>query len=848
MLMPSRSPVGCHSCHQLLNTLTEKWKSCHLWLYLLALGFDTNCGDGISLLGKNMFDFPNSGAFFYVALFLFTKLDPSHAAEVFRNCTFGSVSSHEFRSQCSKWLNHLSNEHQTLFPQVVPSALMSPGGPKFIQLMYAFVRHTLVEDIKMISRGTDTPFAEVIRFRPQDVSMANARCRVAYKKLLRTFQRQDFIVQEYDRKALILIDKINKMQSEYRILETQSCKMKQNDQTKNDKIERIQKVRSMWPLVTEMLESLKKEKEIVNSELDTLKSCNKQHILDGTNIVFSIPRLLAHRVDSDIHQHCTGNIYEAEKLNFLTVIQLLNEALRGLRDEHIEFELNQLQNTENKVTLLNKVLKDLTAKRLQMERHIVSLRESISREREKWEVKWETILGHRPFILVSDLDLEWDLLSSLPLDDFNPAEDDSVFFESLKSCPDVFYSIHEESCEKDEAALETMMDKSSTPPKWICSVSSELSKECDKRDALVEKITKKVMSESPQSDEGKGTTLEGLIKSLSTNPFVARKQIPRTPEHLFTNIRKSWKEAMQTEGSSDTELAPTEVMTEGLMDARPTVQKMAGPKCSVPASPVPDFDLDFERKAQLSSAEFKPQEQTGLSHIIGSPVLETYGEKARESTEAQELKCCVSKKGSVEDLQEETFQPIKSSMSTSDTYSENNSRTGDVLSDHCQGPLMNRTMHWNISTLLNSVCDEAGCSVIWDEMLPEELGGIDLNSSVDSEPGVIDSTCITSVSENKGDITNLLDLESLFNAHKAQRSTVSRSEEMPCQTHNGSDSVDWSLSPSLTLEERERDELCCPVKLFCMEECIKISSPSLMIKEQLNEKLGTEEPSSEQNL
>ncbi|NXW52800.1 HAUS6 protein, partial [Nyctiprogne leucopyga] len=107
-------------------------------------------------------------------------------------------------------------------------------------------------------------------------------------------------------------------------------RMKQNDQNKNDKMEIIQKVRSMWAVVMEMLTSLKNEKEVVDSVLD---DCVGQCILDGTDVVFSVPQLLAHRVQRDIHQICTGNIYEAEKLNFLTVIQLLNEALRTLRDE-----------------------------------------------------------------------------------------------------------------------------------------------------------------------------------------------------------------------------------------------------------------------------------------------------------------------------------------------------------------------------------------------------------------------------------------------------------------------------------------------------------------------------------
>lgn len=48
-------------------------------------------------------------------------------------------------------------------------------------------------------------------------------------------------------------------------------------------------------------------------------------------------------------------------------------------------------------------------------------------------------------------------------------------------------------------------------------------------------VAKAVVSESPQSSEGKGMALEDLINILAVNPFLTRKQIPRTPE----NLRKS---------------------------------------------------------------------------------------------------------------------------------------------------------------------------------------------------------------------------------------------------------------------------------------------------------------------
>ncbi|NXX60204.1 HAUS6 protein, partial [Scopus umbretta] len=74
-------------------------------------------------------------------------------------------------------------------------------GPKFVHLFYRFARHVVVEDMKRISKGTDIPFAEYVKLRPKDKYMAEARHRVAYNKLLQILQREDFVLQEYKKKA-----------------------------------------------------------------------------------------------------------------------------------------------------------------------------------------------------------------------------------------------------------------------------------------------------------------------------------------------------------------------------------------------------------------------------------------------------------------------------------------------------------------------------------------------------------------------------------------------------------------------------------------------------------------------
>ncbi|NXC17673.1 HAUS6 protein, partial [Corythaeola cristata] len=167
------------------------------------------------------------------------------------------------------------------------------------------------------------------------------------------------------------------------------------------------KVRSMWTLIMEMLASLKKQKEVVDSVLDKLEDCADEYVLDGTTVVLRVPELLACRVQSDRYYVYIGDVYEAGKLNFLTVIQLLNEALMTLRDECCQLELKQPVEPfwvlENRITLCNGLLKNLQANRLKiMQEHRVSVSGSVSRTQEDWEVKWKSFLGQCPFSLTLD--------------------------------------------------------------------------------------------------------------------------------------------------------------------------------------------------------------------------------------------------------------------------------------------------------------------------------------------------------------------------------------------------------------------------------------------------------------
>ncbi|XP_010006785.1 PREDICTED: HAUS augmin-like complex subunit 6 [Chaetura pelagica] len=894
-----------------------------------------------------MFDTPNNHAFNQVSYFLFTMLDAARAAEDFKDCSFllgGVVAVREFRRQCLAWLKDIANEDQTILPQITPSLFVYPGGPKIVNVFCQLARHVVIEDMKRNCTGTDTSFAEVVKLTPQDSYMADARCRVAYNKLLQIFQKEDFVIQEYEKKAQLLITEIKQMKSEYAALQIQPGKIEQNDQKENDRMKRIQKVRSMWTLITEVLASLKKEKEVVDS---VLEDCAVQCILDGTSVVISVPRILADRIEGDMHQRFTGNTYEDENLNFVTVIQLLNEALKTLKDERCETELNQeLQDMENSLILCSRALHDLKAKRLKIEQeHLVS---TISKEQGDWEAKWKNCLGECPFNLILDQCPALKLMALQPQssDVEEDDDDEDVFSQLLVSLPDVCDAeVHDE---KDDGPFETVMDvampspscrnpplpprissvplklsevsenrdvsteknlhtktsereKKPVPPKLLEngrdeSASSETrdnagdhiiqTESADKedflrksKDDLAEQVGRTVMSDSPESSEEKGMALEDLISSLAFNPFLTRKQIPRTPENLLTEIRSSWRKAIQSEGSSETELSQTEVTVEAApIDVTSTVQNAADSAlvCSIPASPLPDFDLPLsERKSQLSSTEFRPQEQMKINHIIESPVSETSGMLKSEGTEEQELECTIWSKSCVEDTKE-----LKS-MNTPNICSEDNRGTGVLPSDSFEGSVVDGMLHWDVPSLLNFVCCESNHLGIWNETLPEEFN-TDSNISASSEDSfcVTDSVFVTGSSKNKGDTEkSKLDPQSPFNTHKSLERTACRSEDELHQTHNRGESVACRSALSHTPEGK--DEFYSPLKLFCLDEKftrtpspvafneIKYSLSSLLVscqhlgemasrihevpfdlipksedEEQLNKKPDTKEPSS----
>ncbi|XP_066844757.1 HAUS augmin-like complex subunit 6 isoform X1 [Anser cygnoides] len=930
----------------------SNWERTHLWLCLLALGFDPDAAAeffGRELdLGVSMFDTPNVGAFHVVAQFLFTKLDEMRAEEVFRDCMLPEqiTRDSEFRKQCCSWLKDITNESKSCLPQIATSSFLSPAGHKFIHLMYRFARYVMIENLRKNSVGSDTSFAEAVNLTPECMYKAEVRCSVACNKLLQILQKEDIIIREYNKKSQFLIKEIKQIKSEYAYHQQQLFKMKLNDQNRNDKTERIQKVRNMWTFVMDTLTSLKKETEIVDS---VIEGHVDQYTLAGTNV--NVPQLLADKVESEMHEVCTGNLYEGEKLNFLTVIQLLNEALRILRDECCQFKSKHFQDIKNTSEFQNKILSNLKAVRQKIEeQHRMSLRESISGKQKELEMKWKSFLDRCASCLKRGQDPDLDLLQGMSLSSFHTAEEayeDTVSCQLATSIPDICDSIYDINYKKDDETSGSMMDNSTLQAtRWISSESLNLSEASESSDTLIEKdfqietyngkekpvtpkiseeteedltiseslentviqtgsavqkedplkkareelaeeVAKTVTSESPQSGGGEGITLEDLISSLTFNPFLTRQQIPRTPENLLTEIRSSWRKAIQTDNSSDTELAPAEVKTEEApMDASPTVWNKADPTLvwSTSSSPVPDFDSPLlETKSQLSCTEFTAQNQMRINNISGCPVWETSGVQENESDKEQELEHTVLSRSFVQKTEESTCLDVENSINTLDVFSESNSKINTVPSNRLWDSLVDRILQWDAPSVLSSDNCEVAEAGILHETLPKDFDSIDANKSTSSESDfdVLNSKDVPGSTKIKDCAQKSnLDVQSQFSRYEMLKKTASGNREKLHQTDTGDESVSYISDLNLR-PEKERDDFCSTLDLFRLdEEFTRTPSPlsfpkgnhslspllvfsqdleemasrihkipldlmhKLKDEEQLNEKLGSKEPSS----
>uniref|UniRef100_A0A2K5ID84 HAUS augmin-like complex subunit 6 N-terminal domain-containing protein n=1 Tax=Colobus angolensis palliatus TaxID=336983 RepID=A0A2K5ID84_COLAP len=687
----------------------------HLWMYLQALGFEPGpatiaCGKIVSHTHLGVFCWP----------------------------PFDQKSDTEFRKHCCEWIKRISGECGSSFPQVVGSLFLSPGGPKFIHLMYHFARFVAMKYIKSNSKNSSHHFVETFNIKPQDLHKCIARCHFARSRFLRILQREDCVTQKYQENAQLSVKQVRNLRSECIGLENQIKKMEPYDDHSNIE-EKIQKVRSLWASVNETLMFLEKEREVVSSVVSVVN----QYALDGTDVAINIPRLLLDKIEKQMFQY--------------------------------------------------RIKDDLT-----------TIRQSVVEKQGEWHKKWKEFLGLSPFSLIKGWTPSVDLLPPMSPLSFDPASEEvyakSILCQYPASLPDTHKQHNQENgCRGDSNTLGALHDLANSPASFLLqSVSSSdrnsvtlLEKDTKMRtpkekneaiskkipefevensplldvatntessafggslpakkidpfqkeqDHLVEEIARAVLSDSPQLSEGNEIKLEELIDSLASNPFLTRNQIPRTPENLITEIRSSWRKAIEMEENRIVE--PTQMDAEHrevLPESLPVLhsQREFSMDDFLLETTVSDFGQSRSTEEKVvSDCKCMPQKPVLTSHIDEPPTQNQSDLLNKKAIYKQDLECLAFTKLS-ETSQMETFSPaVGNRIDVMGGSEEEFMKILDHLEVSCNKPSTNKTMLWNsfqIPSGISSKSFKDNDFGILHETLPEEVGHLSFNSSSSSE-------------------------------------------------------------------------------------------------------------------
>uniref|UniRef100_W5N0Z4 HAUS augmin-like complex subunit 6 N-terminal domain-containing protein n=1 Tax=Lepisosteus oculatus TaxID=7918 RepID=W5N0Z4_LEPOC len=644
----------------------------YLWWSLLALGFQPEtavAATGRTLrhisLGEHMFDKPNKDAFYIVTYYLFEKLNPVHTNKVFRSRSCWPVldrkTDAEFRKITYDWLRDISVECGNAFPKVVASLFLSPGGFKFINLMLHFTKHVMLQDMKKFSRDNSwVPEGAVSK--AQSVETARKRFQLAKNRFQRALVGQDRTIQEYYSRAQSLVKSIRELRAENAKYDDL---LKQNKEEHESilQTEKIKKVQSLWADLNKVLSVLEEERKVVEC---VVKGNVDQYTLDGAEVSLKIPRLLLEQVEDSVNASRVGNVYEAGQINVLRLLELLNVALKLLREEfrlagNSTVDLD-VQAVEGKVTLQKRTLETLKSMRKKISKEdLPELKKNIREIETDWEKKWEDYLKQKPLMLLVSEDPALDLLSPMEPLSFEPASESickssvfsqypaklSVFEETLPVVTIAVCTQATSDVEQDACSLCTVIvQKTASISKIGIAWFTKLCRSCRTIPRFPHKVpsfayakwpfTKttsfliltatevllylqfktvsllfaEAVATSPASCERRGLELEEILSALS-NPFSTRKQLPRTPDSLISDVKSSWRRAVE-EGEAE-KARLSEKFAE--VDVKPV---LALPVDEEPA-PRPEEPFQNSYPVQVNGG---PSENAGAEHLSGLLMME----------------------------------------------------------------------------------------------------------------------------------------------------------------------------------------------------------------------------------
>ncbi|XP_060696009.1 HAUS augmin-like complex subunit 6 isoform X1 [Hemiscyllium ocellatum] len=443
------------------------WRKERLWSGLLALGFSPSGDEGRPgargaggkrvVFSRDMFDKPNMEAFQVVMHFLFLQLDQNRANSLFRDCwpIYDKKSAASFRKVCFEWMKKIAEEVGNDFPQVTASLLLSPGGPKFSNLIYHFIKYVLM--CKFHEAAKDSTWKTMTFKGKQDSHLSAMKSCIATNQFLEGIQREAFVVGEYKRREELMV-------KENSFLKKQNAEMKSHlektaygfAEARNQKQE---EVREMWNIVTDILSELEEEKEVIDSLLEGRVDL---YTLDGTDVTLKVPRQLLIKIEDEADQ--IGDLYKAGKLNLAAIIQLCNSCLSLHEDQRNQVgpaELKQHHLTlEKSAEFLKTELIAMKEQSQKITQEILpSVQASIVKMDTAWDKKWEQYSNRTGCSPVRRKYPVLDLFPNMPPLSFEPSSEEayksSIFYTHFATLPGL-----EESCarssKKGDSGIESL--------------------------------------------------------------------------------------------------------------------------------------------------------------------------------------------------------------------------------------------------------------------------------------------------------------------------------------------------------------------------------------------------------
>ncbi|XP_007255258.3 HAUS augmin-like complex subunit 6 [Astyanax mexicanus] len=588
----------------------------YLWWFLQSLEFhlDGSADKSKHLnLGMNMFDKPNKEAFYIVTHFLFKKLNPSRTLDVFRHCwpILNRKHDAEFRKVAFGWLQEIANEEGSSFPKVVASHLLSPSGPRFVNLMLHLAKHVMVKLMKTYTTdGTWVPEAAAVPASNPDLLMK--RCQMVKRHFERASVAQDSLIQDYQKRARYLEKSLKSHKAEEVNYIDLLKKYENTVDLEGESLSKTHhKVQILWAEIDKSLSGLEGEHRILDS---VIQGNVDQYVLDGKDICVKIPAILLERMERLSHQTSIGSLYEGGQPVLLRLLELLNVVLSILSEERAKvscpsLQLNQ-QTLQEQALLMRRSKETLKNMRRNLAKgDIPQTKNTIKKLEVDWEKKWAECLRHTPLISFLNEDPVLDFISPMAPLSFEPATEASfkasIFSQYPAKPPEsVDQTLKEKTSSKNEdvntevdfSRSISAMDKTEdllfsscfasprctspymarpgtptgsakapafapTPSPFQTSNGRNFTSQTKtsalkpraqimelEYDNLASQFAEAVAM-SPLDGRRSGMELEQLLNTLS-DPFTTKKQLPRTPESLLMDVRASWRKAVE-EGKTE---------------------------------------------------------------------------------------------------------------------------------------------------------------------------------------------------------------------------------------------------------------------------------------------------------